>query len=155
VLEALDRDALDELLELYDHLHGNDDELPPGTAQQRWDEILAMPGHTVFGVRVEGKLIGSCVVQTVPNLTRGGRPYAVMENVVVHADHRGRGVGTAMIRSALDEAWRAGCYKVMLLTGADNQHTRHFYEDAGFNGRAKRGYVATPSTSTRAPDGVL
>ena len=49
-----------------------------------------------------------------------------------------------MVRSALDEAWKAGCYKVMLLSGADNQHTQHFYEDAGFDGHAKRGYVAKP-----------
>lgn len=144
VLEVLGPNDLDELLRLYSHLHRNDEALEPRTARDRWDEILAMPGHTVFGVRLDGELIGSCVLQTVPNLTRDGRPYAVMENVVVRADQRARGVGTAMVRSALDEAWKAGCYKVMLLTGADNRHILQFYERAGFDGTAKRGYVAKP-----------
>ncbi|WP_211262671.1 GNAT family N-acetyltransferase [Nitriliruptor alkaliphilus] len=144
VLKILGPSDLDELLQLYTHLHRNDETLDPGTAQDRWGEILGMPGHTVFGVRLDDELIGSCILQTVPNLTRGGRPYAVMENVVVRADHRARGVGTAMVRSALSEAWKAGCYKVMLLTGTDNRHTRHFYEHAGFDGTAKRGYVAKP-----------
>ena len=149
MLEVLGRDDLDELLQLYGDLHRSDQVLPPEVAQLRWDEILTMPGHTVFGVRLQGELIGSCILQTVPNLTRGGRPYAVMENVVVRADHRRRGVGTAMVRRALDEAWKAGCYKVMLLSGANNQHTQHFYEDAGFDGRAKHGYVATPPPRDR------
>ena len=52
-----------------------------------------------------------------------------------------------MVQGALDEAWKSGCYKVMLLTGAENRHTRSFYEQAGFDGAAKRGYVAKPSSN--------
>jgi ribosomal protein S18 acetylase RimI-like enzyme len=144
VLEILGEGDLDDLLRLYGHLHRADEPISSVVARDRWEEILSMPGHTVFGVRDGGELIASCTLQIVPNLTRAGRPYGLMENIVVRADHRGRGIGTAMVRDVLAQAWKADCYKVMLLTGADNQHTKHFYDNAGFDGRAKLGYVAKP-----------
>jgi GNAT superfamily N-acetyltransferase len=68
----------------------------------------------------------------VPNLTRGGAPYALIENVVTHADHRKKGYAAAVIGRAVEEAWKAGCYKVMLLTGSKNPATLRFYENCGF-----------------------
>ena len=36
----------------------------------------------------------------IPNLTRGLRPYAFVENVVTHADYRGKGYATACLNYA-------------------------------------------------------
>jgi GNAT superfamily N-acetyltransferase len=63
----------------------------------------------------------------------------LIENVVVHADHRRRGLGKKMMRHAIDLAKRAGCYKVMLLTGKKRNHK--FYESAGFKKGVKTGFV--------------
>lgn len=68
----------------------------------------------------------------VPNLTRKGAPYALIENVVTHADHRKRGYAGVLIRRAIDQAWSDGCYKVMLLTGSQDPATLRFYENCGF-----------------------
>lgn len=143
MLEVLGKHDLQDVLDLYRHLHRTDPPVAHEVAEQRWDEILAVPGHFVFGVREGGQLIGSCVLQIVPNLTRGARPYGLVENVVVHADHRRRGIGTAMMGAVLRWAWDADCYKVMLLTGS--QSAEAFYDAVGFDGSAKRGYVARPS----------
>jgi GNAT superfamily N-acetyltransferase len=80
----------------------------------------------------------------VPNLTRGARPYGLIENVVTHPDWRGRGIGTAVLHHALNLAWDADCYKVMLLTGRTDEATLGFYERAGFAGGEKTGFVARP-----------
>jgi GNAT superfamily N-acetyltransferase len=75
----------------------------------------------------------------VPNLTRGGVPYALIENVVTHAEHRGRGYGKAVLEAAIAKAWELDCYKVMLLTGSKNPATLGFYQSVGFE-QTKTGF---------------
>ena len=83
-------------------------------------------------VDVGGFLASSCVVAVIPNLTRGTRPFGVIENVVTHPDHRRAGLGSAVLKAALDLAWNAGCYKVMLATGSRKPATLRFYAANGF-----------------------
>jgi GNAT superfamily N-acetyltransferase len=68
----------------------------------------------------------------------------VIENVVTHAAHRRKGIGTQVLRAALQTAWDQDCYKVMLLTGRKDEATYRFYEQAGFRREVKTGFVATP-----------
>lgn len=75
----------------------------------------------------------------IPNFTRGGASYALIENVVTHADFRGSGFGKSVLLAAVDAAWSLGCYKVMLLTGSKDPATLGFYENAGF-ARTKTGF---------------
>jgi GNAT superfamily N-acetyltransferase len=46
------------------------------------------------------------------------------------------------IAHALDAAWTAGCYKVMLQTGSKRESAQAFYETCGFSGDDKQAYVA-------------
>jgi GNAT superfamily N-acetyltransferase len=69
----------------------------------------------------------------------------LIENVVTHADYRQRGLGTMVLRHALEAAWREGCYKVMLLTGRQDPAVHRFYEKVGFEGGEKTGYIARPA----------
>lgn len=136
---------LDALLALYTHLHATDEPLPARqVVEASWQAVLAQPGHTCFGCFVDGALVCSCVLGVLPNLTRGCRPYGVIENVVTHAAHRRRGYGRALLAHALDQAWAAGCYKVMLLTSRKDAATLRFYESAGFDAEGKQGFVARP-----------
>lgn len=64
--------------------------------------------------------------------------------------HRGKGYGTAVLRQALERAWEADCYKVMLLTGSSRPAVRRFYEQAGFRTGLKTGFVAHPPSSLPA-----
>ena len=68
----------------------------------------------------------------IPNLTRSGSPYALIENVVTHMGHRTQGHGRHILHDATTAAWTAGCYKVMLMTGSTNPATHAFYRAAGF-----------------------
>ena len=136
---------LEQLLLLYRHLHSADEALPDEPViRSIWNELMANPRHTLFGGYVDSELVSSCALTVIPNLTRGCRPYGVLENVVTHSAHRGKGYGKAVLREALTSSWTAGCYKVMLLTGRKDKATVHFYESAGFDGHEKLAFIAKP-----------
>jgi GNAT superfamily N-acetyltransferase len=135
---------LEALRQLYLHLNPTDDPLPEALASELWKAMLAHPGFTcIVGVH-EGQLVSSCCLAIVPNLTRGGRPYALIENVVTHQAFRRRGFGRAILEDTLRRAWDASCYKAMLLTGSKRQETHRFYESCGFRSGEKAGFVARP-----------
>jgi GNAT superfamily N-acetyltransferase len=48
-------------------------------------------------------------------------------------------LGTAVLHAAIETAWQAGCYKVMLMTGSKQASTLKFYQDAGFE-QSKTGF---------------
>lgn len=142
-IRPLAKEDLPALLALYGHLHRSDDPLPPQSEiEVLWSEIQSDERLCYFGGFLDGELVSTCSLAIIPNLTRGCRPYGLIENVVTHASHRKQGYGTALLRSALSHAWEAGCYKVMLLTGSKNENTLRFYEGAGFIRGDKTGFVA-------------
>lgn len=134
---------LDALLRLYAHLHVQDEPLPDRVAVESvWTEVLANSRCRYFGGYDGVELVSSCTITVIPNLTRGCRPYGLIENVVTHAEHRNQGWGKAILARALEFAWSQQCYKVMLLTGRKSESTLRFYEKAGFDPDGKRGFVA-------------
>ncbi|MGN0448776.1 MAG: GNAT family N-acetyltransferase [Ruminococcus sp.] len=80
-----------------------------------------------------------CIIIT--NLTRNIRPYAFIENVVTHADYRGKGYATMCLNHAKELAQKADCYKMMLLTGSKNHRTLNFYKKAGYNSDDKTAFI--------------
>jgi GNAT superfamily N-acetyltransferase len=73
-------------------------------------------------------------------LTRGGRPFAFVENVITHPEHRRRGLAFALLREAIDTAWRAGCYKVVLQSNRKRAEAHGLYERLGFAKDGKYAY---------------
>jgi 8-oxo-dGTP pyrophosphatase MutT (NUDIX family)/GNAT superfamily N-acetyltransferase len=133
---------LPDLLKLYKHLHKTDK--PPENdvlIEKIWESICNNPNILYFVAEIEGKLIGSCHLVVIPNLTRGGKPYGTIENVVTHCDYRSKGVGKGVLQFALSVAWGVECYKVMLMTGSKQDWVHKFYEDAGFQKNVKTAFV--------------
>jgi ribosomal protein S18 acetylase RimI-like enzyme len=131
-IRLANRDDLQGILALYRHLHPNDPNLDLATAERAWSALLSSGLTIPFVAEVAGLLVSSCTLAIIPNLSRGARPYGVIENVVTHAEHRRAGLGRAVLHAALDRAWSAACYKVMLATGPRKEATLSFYEAAGF-----------------------
>lgn len=130
---------LPRLLELYPYLDPANEAFPLDIAEQQLSALLAIKGSAIFIGLVEETVVCSCTLIVIPNLTREGAPYALIENVVTHASYRGRGFGKAILRVAVDAAWEANCYKVMLMTGSKRPSTLAFYEAAGFE-QSKTGF---------------
>ncbi|MBB95747.1 MAG: GNAT family N-acetyltransferase [Rhodobacteraceae bacterium] len=133
------RDEVPALLGLYRHLSPEDAPCDVSTALKNFDRIGAYPGSGILVATRGDAIVGSVTMILVPNLTRGGAPYVLVENVVTHADHRGQGIGKAMLAEVARRAWAAGCYKVMLMTGSQRDSTLGFYRAAGFE-QSKTGF---------------
>ena len=133
---------LEGLIVLYRHLNPADPALDRATAEERLSAILAQPGMTLF-IGFAGNLAAATVTLiVVPNLTRAGAPYALIENVVTHPDWQNRGHGKQLLAHALSYAWSQRCYKVMLLTGRKEESVLRFYESAGFDRHGKQAFIA-------------
>ena len=155
IIRELEHSELRALLDLYKHLHASDAPLPAvEVVDAIWDEIQRNPGLKYYGAFVDGKLVSSCSLVVVPNLTRGCRPYALIEHVATHEDYRRRGLGRAVLQHALAVAWSLDCYKVMLLTGRKDEGIYRFYESAGFDRHAKQAFLAKPPASADPPQEV-
>jgi len=127
------------LIALYPHLNPADPIPSLEVAERRLEELLRYPGSAVFIGIADESTVASCTLIVIPNLTRGCQSYGLVENVVTHADHRGRGYGKQVLQVAVGAAWKAGCYKVMLMTGSKNPATLAFYAAAGFE-QSKTGF---------------
>ncbi|WP_225334810.1 GNAT family N-acetyltransferase [Halomicrobium urmianum] len=132
---------LDQLLALYRMLNPDDPELEPDDVADQWPEILSDDAIEIVVVEEDGRLVASCVLSVTPNLTRRARPFALIENVVTREGYRGNGFGKQCVRAAVDMAEQRGCYKVMLLTGTEEEWKLSFYEDCGFDRAEKTGFV--------------
>ena len=140
IREAVQSD-LDAILELYLFLH--EDRVPEKDEHLRetWMQIIQDPNHHLIVNVVDDKIVSSCVCVIIPNLTRNIRPYAFIENVVTHADYRGKGYAGECLEYARQIAEKENCYKMMLLTGSKKQETLRFYEKNGYNSSDKTAFI--------------
>lgn len=125
-------DDLPKLLELYQALNPSDPQLTAQEASTVFAAMLGQPGLTVFFAMEDHEPVATATLLVIPNLTRAARPYAFIENVVTLETRRGRGYGRAVMRHAIETAFAANCYKVMLLTGRQRPEVHAFYESCGF-----------------------
>jgi GNAT superfamily N-acetyltransferase len=113
---------------------------PPCDDVAAFCHVIAHAGTTVFGAFKSGNLASMVTLHILPNVTWGGRPYGLIENVITRPDHRRTGLGRAALEHALARAWEADAYKVMLLTG-QKRGALGFYTAVGFSSEDKHGLV--------------
>jgi GNAT superfamily N-acetyltransferase len=91
--------------------------------------------------KTDDRIVTSCILVIVPNLTHNQRPYALIENVVTDAAYRNRGFATAILGFAKQIAVNHRCYKIMLMTRSRLQSTLNFYRKAGYNAEDKTAFI--------------
>jgi GNAT superfamily N-acetyltransferase len=95
-------------------------------------QIEADPRQHLLVAEAEGRVVATMAFAIVPNLSHRGRPWALVENVAVDQASRRKGYGEALMRYAVEEARRAGCYKLMLTSNKQRADAHRFYRRLGF-----------------------
>ena len=92
-------------------------------------------GHSCTYVAVEDdRIIGTFMLTFLRHLLRRGSLVAVVEAVRVDASLRGRGLGTSMMRWAIEESRRRGCSVLQLTSNLARKDAHRFYQRLGFRG---------------------
>lgn len=141
MVREINENELNELLELYLHLHEKSKPEMTDHLKKTWNSIMQNENHHIIVKIIDGKIVSSCVCVIIPNLTRNIRPYAFIENVVSHTDYRCKGYATECLNYAKEIAKKSNCYKMMLLTGSKSETTFNFYENAGYNSSDKTAFI--------------
>ena len=141
MVREIKENELQELLELYLHLHEKDVPETSEHLKDIWNTIMHDKNHHIIVNEIDKKIVSSCVCVIIPNLTRDVRPYAFIENVVTHSSYRGKGYATECLNYAKEIAQKNRCYKMMLLTGSKNETTLKFYNKAGYNSLDKTAFI--------------
>lgn len=94
--------------------------------------ILEQPAlGQLFVLRVNGRVAGMANALFTVSTARGGR-VLLLEDVIVAAEFRGRGLGRVLVQHVLDWARDMGLHRVTLLADRDNQAALDFYDRLGF-----------------------
>jgi ribosomal protein S18 acetylase RimI-like enzyme len=86
-------------------------------------------GMTQFVAVDDGRVVGWCDVNPKTHVTQS---HSGVLGMGVAASHRGRGVGSALLRATLDAATAQGIRRVELVVRADNTAAIALYERHGF-----------------------
>lgn len=128
---------------LYDQFGGALPNIRGPEGEQQWQTILDHPGTSVLLVEDGDTMVAIVTLHILPNMTNEGRPYALIENVISDKRYRGQGAGRLVMQAAIDRAWDANAYKIMLLTGKNRgtDDATGFYESLGFSADEKQAFT--------------
>ena len=97
-----------------------------------FDAIARDPDGGLFVAELDGAVVGTFQLLVLRHLANRGARIAQIESVHVHSTRRARGIGTAMMRVAVDEARRLGCRRVQLTSNKKRTEAHRFYGRLGF-----------------------
>ncbi len=125
---------LPELTELVVSLLGGSGEfIPDPSLQERGLRlILEQPGRgRIFIVRNADRIFGMVNLLFTISTARGGF-VILMEDVVIHPDHRGQGYGTMLLDHVVEFAKAKEFKRITLLTDRISAESQEFFRKRGF-----------------------
>lgn len=120
---------IEAILALQTQIYRVDTIAPNG--QETLEKQLKNDSCLILVAKLDDKVIGTATIYYI-NVAARGRPYAFLEGLVIHEDHRGNGHGTAFFKKCLQIAKEKNCYKMLFTSGLDRQDAHKFYEKLGF-----------------------
>lgn len=93
-------------------------------------EIKSNPLHKIFVVvKDDGEVVGATTLLIEQKFIHNGGRTGHIEDVVTRKGFQGMGIGSSVVKKAIEAAREAGCYKIVLDCSEENVP---FYEKLGF-----------------------
>ena len=106
-------------------------------ARVRFEKYKGYPNYRIYVAELGEVIVGTFALIIIDSVAHSGKPFAVVEDVVVSQDCQGRGIGKRMMEFAMCRCKEFGCYKLTLSSHLKRQKAHSFYESLGFE---KHGY---------------
>jgi GNAT superfamily N-acetyltransferase len=110
-----------------------------GDMSRRLEEISTDPSYGTLIAERDGRVLGMAGIHLEHTYEADGSCARVMA-LVVGSEHRGRGVGRALISAAEDWAREKGARDVMLTTHKRRAGAHRFYRQMGYEATGYRFY---------------
>ena len=94
--------------------------------------IDADPNQRLIIAEYEGRPAGTLQLAYIPGIARLGEMRCIIEAVHIAPDLRSRGLGSQMIRWAIEQARDRGCGVVQLTSNKKRVDAHRFYQRLGF-----------------------
>lgn len=147
-IEPATLDDLPQLTDLLFDLFSHEADFVPNRDKQLHGLrlILEQPNRgRIFVLRSAQRIIGMINLLITISTAEGGF-VLLLEDLVIHCDHRGQGYGSRLLEHALGYARAKGFLRITLLTDKLENRARAFYEQHGFrqSGMVPMRYYFTP-----------
>ncbi len=128
IRQIQENDLFQGFLESLDSLRKASD-LEEDNAKLVLKKIRSNQNHVIMVADLDGQIVGSITLLIEPKFIHQGGLVGHIEDVVVHSELQGKGIGEQLVNAALEYAKNHGCYKTILDC---DDNVKHFYEKIGF-----------------------
>jgi GNAT superfamily N-acetyltransferase len=126
---------VDELVGLLQELFSLEEDFEFSRERQKKGLELMLaksPDRLVWVAESGGKVVGMCTAQVLVSTAEGGEA-ALVEDVVVHEDFRGKGIGKKLMTTLEKWADKRGIRRLQLLADQKNTPALQFYSCLGWS----------------------
>jgi len=134
VIEAGTLEDLPEMTDLLVDLFTQEQDFVPNRVKQMRGLRLLLEEPSrgrIFVLRQNGRIVSMINLLFTISTAEGGF-VVLLEDVIVHSEHRGEGFGDRLLRYAIQYAREKGFLRITLLTDRSNEETQRFFKERGF-----------------------
>ncbi|MFD0679420.1 MULTISPECIES: GNAT family N-acetyltransferase [unclassified Paenibacillus] len=128
----------DQLFELYRMLVPNSKKM--NVLEEQIDKIKRDPNNFLLVFDEKEKILGTLTLNICLQALHGIRPYGVVENIIVHENHRSKNIGRKLLQYVEDYCKSIDCHRIMLLSNSTRERAHQFFEREGYNGSISKGF---------------
>lgn len=105
------------------------------TLKKSWEQYLTAyeQGYRLFAAKGTGEILGAVGLRVCHDPLNDGKPYAIINNLVVEEDFRGLGIGRDIIARTEAIAKREKVTHTILAVLVGNKKTKHLYEELDYS----------------------
>ncbi len=137
-IERLKSTDLPRLAELFQQFWGETSS--QDSMRATFERISANPAYILLAARQAGHLAGFAMGVVCEDLYGDGRPFMVVEDLIVDKGQRRQGVGRALMAALEKAAIERHCGQIIFVTEANRTDSIRFYQSLGYDAGTHRGF---------------
>jgi len=106
----------------------------PASYYSAFEQITKDPNHELIVAEQNGQVMGTLHLIFLPSVSYQGGLRAQVESVRIDKRFQSQGIGSEMMKWAMERARRRGAHVVQLTTHKSRLDAHRFYERLGFKG---------------------
>lgn len=114
---------------------------PVSVSPERIDAVANSEDTFLLACDDAGEIVATALLCLCQDVMFDNQPFALVENVVVSADHKRAGIGKSMMDYIEAFCLEQNCSKIMLQTSSGNRSAQDFYTAMGYDPDAKIGFI--------------